>query len=127
MLHVDRPLPGYTFVDAFANINCNTRHNSGDCARPLALDWPMNMAAEQSRNLRVTVHKIGESRRFFRPAIAADIVITDVEGRMVNEQQRRLVRLFAQNRIEPLLAVRTKNALALARAGSPVTKQGSGK
>ena len=54
----------------------------------------MHMAAEQTDNLRMATYDIGERIRLLGPAVATDIVIADVEWRMVNKQQRRPVRLL---------------------------------
>jgi hypothetical protein len=57
----------------------------------------------------------GKRGGLLRPAVATDVVVTHVERRMVNKQQRRLIRLFAQDPGEPRLPLRAKSSLPLTR------------
>ena len=70
------------------------------------------MPAKQPHHLRVTRDHCGERGGLFGPSIAANVVVVDVERRMVNEQQGRSLGLRAQDGVEPGLARRAKNALA---------------
>lgn len=113
--HVNGPLPRRSLVDAFANVNRDTRHDAGDRAGPIAFDRPMDMTAEQARNLRVAADYFGERHGLFRPTVAIDIVITNVEGRVVDEKQGRFMWLPAKYAVEPRLTRLAEHALALTR------------
>jgi hypothetical protein len=110
-------LPGLGLVNAIAKVDGDARHNTGLGAGPLALDRPMNVTAEQACDLRVTADNVGERNGLRGPAVAADIVVADVEGWMVNKQERRPLRLVVERRVEPGLPCRAKDTLALAREG----------
>ena len=77
----------------------------------------MDVAAKQGYDLRVTADQITERHGLLGPPVAADVVVADVKRRVVNEQQRRAIRLIAQNLLEPCLALRAKDTLALTRRG----------
>ena len=67
----------------------------------------------QARDLRVAADDIGERSGLLGPAVAADVVIVNVEWRMVDEQQGQLIRLATQHLLQPGLSRLAKDALAL--------------
>jgi len=85
--HVNGPLLWVSFVDAFANVDGNARHNTGHRTSPLTFDKPVDVTAQQADHLVVAAHDISESCGLLGSAVTADVVVVDVERRMVNEQE----------------------------------------
>jgi len=57
--HVNRLFPGLSLVDAFADIDSNTRHDAGQRSGPAAFDRAVDVAAQQPFDLRVATDHIG--------------------------------------------------------------------
>jgi hypothetical protein len=75
----------------------------------------MDVTAEQTRDLPVAADNIGKGENIFGATVTVDIVITNVEGWMMDEKQGRSIRLLAQYGIQPGLACLAEHALALSR------------
>ena len=73
-------------VHTIANIDCDARHDARLCSGPVPRYGPVHMPAKQSGHLLVMLHDGPQRRCFFRVAVTADVMITDVERRMVNKE-----------------------------------------
>ncbi len=81
--HVDRASLGLVY--AVANIDRNTRHDPSLCSRPFPGNRPVNVPTEQSGDLSMPRHDVFKGLCFFRMAVAPDVMIADIERRMMNE------------------------------------------
>jgi hypothetical protein len=112
--HVDGSPPGLDFIDTFANIHGHTWHYACLRASPLPFDRPVHMSAEQPGHLWVPADNVLQCRSLFRTTVAPDLMITDIERRMVDKQQCRPVGLLGQYTVEPVLSRCAETPLALA-------------
>ena len=90
-------------VDALADIDRDTRHGGGDRTGPLPFGWTVDVPAEEPSDLCVPADHGGQFFGLPRPAVAADIMITDVERRMMDEQNCRLVPGAVEGMVQPSL------------------------
>jgi hypothetical protein len=117
MLQINGSAPGRSFIDAFTYVDRDARHNASRYACPFAFDQPVNVTTQQTNDLRVPAHDVGQRNDLLGPAVAADVMVIDIKWGMMNKQQCRLAWLIAKHRVEPSLARRTKHALALIDTG----------
>jgi hypothetical protein len=74
----------------------------------------MDMTAKQTFDLRMPAYDVFKRSRLIGPAVATDVVIVDVERRMVDKKQGWAIRLFSERLVEPGLAFLAKASLTFA-------------
>jgi len=73
-------------VHTLANVHGDARHDARLRSGPFPGHGPVHVPAKQSGDLRVTLYDGLQRRDLRRPAIATDVMIADVEWRMVNKE-----------------------------------------
>ena len=82
---VDRLLARRDLVDALADVDGYAWHHAAERAGPSAFSQAMDMAAEHPLDLTMAANHVGQGRCLIGPAVAADIMVVDVERWMMDE------------------------------------------
>lgn len=85
MHEVDRSPLGDRFIDTLAQVDGHTGHHANRDTGPFVLDRPVDVTADQRFDLRVALDDRGQRRCLLGPAVAADVVVIDIERWMMNE------------------------------------------
>ncbi len=114
-------------IDPLSQIDGHTRHGCGDGAAPGFTVIAMDMTAQQPGDLRMTRDQRFEFCCLVRMPVAPDIMRWDIEGWMMNEQDRGSVRLAAQSFLQPPAPTFTEDPFSFAVHNRVERNQAHGK